>query len=101
MMVKHNQPMPRWPGVIAVLCVTSALAATAQLGQDPTVHRTDLEYDGRVALVRLRWGANLGGFRRGNSNAWNHDLPRAECTRCTACVRATSACSKTTTRRAV
>jgi hypothetical protein len=78
MMVKHNQPMPRWPGVIAVMCVTSALAAAAQLGQGPPVHRTDLEYDGRVALVRLRWGANFGGFRRGNSNAWNHDLPRAE-----------------------
>jgi hypothetical protein len=38
-------------------------------------------YDGSmVTFVRLRWGAD-GGFGfggRGNSNAWNHDYPRAE-----------------------
>lgn len=32
-----------------------------------------------VTLARLRWGADLRGFRRGGfSAAWNHDYPRAE-----------------------
>ena len=35
------------------------------------------EYDGRFTFVRLRW-ASAGGRWRGNSNAWNHDYPRAE-----------------------
>ena len=35
--------------------------------------------DGKVTLVRLRWGADRQGFRRGGFNAaWNHDYPRAE-----------------------
>lgn len=33
----------------------------------------------QVTLARLRWGADLRGFRRGGFNAaWNHDYPRAE-----------------------
>ena len=35
-------------------------------------------YDGRFAIVRLRWGSDLGFSRRGFSSAWNHDYPRAE-----------------------
>lgn len=35
-------------------------------------------YDGKVTFVRLRWGSDLGGFRRGGGAAWNHDYPRAE-----------------------
>jgi hypothetical protein len=32
-----------------------------------------------ITLARLRWGSDLGGFRRGGfSAAWNHDYPRAE-----------------------
>jgi hypothetical protein len=32
-----------------------------------------------ITLARLRWGADLGGLRRGGfSSAWNHDFPRAE-----------------------
>ena len=32
-----------------------------------------------ITLARLRWGSDLGGFRRGGfSSAWNHDYPRAE-----------------------
>jgi uncharacterized protein DUF4159 len=36
------------------------------------------EYDGRFAMVRLRWGSDFGYARRGFSSAWNHDFPRAE-----------------------
>lgn len=37
----------------------------------------DVEYDGRVAFVRLAWhtGSRFGGSW---SSAWNHDYPRAE-----------------------
>src|SRR5687767_13718200 len=35
--------------------------------------------EGQVTLARLRWGADLRGFRRGGFGAaWNHDYPRAE-----------------------
>ena len=44
--------------------------------------RDERRYDGRFTFVRLRWGgADGAGSRRGfgfNSNAWNHDFPRAE-----------------------
>ena len=43
--------------------------------------RSERVYDGRFTFVRLRWGADGGGGRRGfgfNSSAWNHDFPRAE-----------------------
>jgi len=64
------------------LALASSLALTvvpsAQRQYEPT-HRTDVEYDGRVTFVRLAWRGDLGGFgRRGFSNAWNHDVPRAE-----------------------
>ena len=36
------------------------------------------EYDGRFTFVRLRWVSAAGGRWRGDSNAWNHDYPRAE-----------------------
>jgi hypothetical protein len=36
------------------------------------------QYDGRFTFVRLRYGGGLGYGRRGMSNAWNHDYPRAE-----------------------
>jgi hypothetical protein len=38
--------------------------------------RSDIEYDGRITFVRLRW---RGGYSRGFwSTAWDHDYPRAE-----------------------
>jgi hypothetical protein len=41
-------------------------------------YSSDVEYDGRVTFVRLRWRSD-GGFRRGGwSTAWDHDYPRAE-----------------------
>jgi hypothetical protein len=40
-------------------------------------YRPDVEYDGRVTFVRLRWQS--GGFSRSFwSTAWDHDYPRAE-----------------------
>jgi hypothetical protein len=37
-----------------------------------------IRYDGRVTLVRLRWGADLPRGRFGFQYAWSHDYPRAE-----------------------
>ncbi|MGC4081935.1 MAG: DUF4159 domain-containing protein [Vicinamibacterales bacterium] len=40
-------------------------------------YRADVEYDGRMTFVRLRWRS--GGMSRGFwSTAWDHDYPRAE-----------------------
>jgi hypothetical protein len=69
--------------VAAVVLLAGVAAASAQSGLRTGPHRTDIEYDGRFAFVRLRWGGGgLGGFGgfgfRGMSNAWNHDYPRAE-----------------------
>jgi hypothetical protein len=62
----------------AALAVGAATAA-AQYEAAGETHRMDLAYDGRFTFVRLRWGSDLGGFRRGGFGAaWNHDLPRAE-----------------------
>ena len=59
----------------ALLCVAAMGVLTAQAGRPPAAaYRTDLEYDGRLTFVRLRWG----GSGRGFGAAWNHDLPRAE-----------------------
>lgn len=65
--------------VTSVAALSLAVGAVAQFGGLDRPHRTDLEYDGRFAFVRLRWKADLGFSRRGGFNAaWNHDLPRAE-----------------------
>jgi hypothetical protein len=53
----------------------AALMATAASAQPEPVER----YDGRFTFVRLRWDSGFGGYgRRGMSQAWNHDYPRAE-----------------------
>ena len=68
----------RWP-LLSLAVAFSAAAAAAQFRTVEQTHRLDLPYDGRVTFVRLRWGSDLGGYRRGGfSSAWNHDLPRAE-----------------------
>ena len=60
-----------------VLCLASATAVMAQYDRPPRAeHRLDLEYDGQVTFVRLRWNSGFG--RGGFGAAWNHDLPRAE-----------------------
>jgi hypothetical protein len=69
-----------------VLTVTAGTLATGQpLAQRPydagarprSSYRPDVEYDGRVTFVRLRWRS--GGFSRSFwSTAWDHDYPRAE-----------------------
>jgi hypothetical protein len=54
-------------------------SASGQTGDLPRPHRYEVEYDGRVTFVRLRWQSGLGGFRGGGfGSAWNHDTPRAE-----------------------
>ena len=61
----------------AALCFAAVTAVTAQYdrpAQGP--YRTDLDYDGQLTFVRLRWNSGFG--RGGFGAAWNHDLPRAE-----------------------
>jgi hypothetical protein len=64
----------------AVLVVVATIAAVAHARQFQQAHRTDLDYDGRLTFLRLRWNSGLSGFSRrgGFSAAWNHDVPRAE-----------------------
>ena len=59
------------------MCFAAVAAVTAQYdrpAQGP--YRTDLDYDGQLTFVRLRWNSGFG--RGGFGAAWNHDLPRAE-----------------------
>jgi hypothetical protein len=58
--------------------VAAVLAAAVQFDAQGQPQRADAGYDGRFTFVRLRWGSDLGGFRRGGGAAWNHDYPRAE-----------------------
>src|SRR5262245_35710506 len=63
--------------VIGALLLAMATAGYAQFGGVRGFrYPTNLSYDGRFTFVRLRWQSG-GGFR-GNSDAWNHDYPRAE-----------------------
>ncbi len=58
----------------AVLVIATAAAAVGQQWRaDPPN-----AYDGRFTFVRLRYGSGIQPGRRGMSNAWNHDYPRAE-----------------------
>ena len=69
--------MPSWVRHAAALCLAAVTAVTAQYdrpAQGP--YRTDLDYDGQLTFVRLRWNSGFG--RGGFGAAWNHDLPRAE-----------------------
>jgi hypothetical protein len=67
----------RWVIVAVVVAMCAVVPAVAQFGA-PRAHDTDLDYDGRVTFVRLRWKSDFGFSRGGFSGAWNHDLPRAE-----------------------
>jgi hypothetical protein len=67
----------RWLS-IGLLVACGAAGAAAQFGTPQSPHG-DPGYDGRVTFVRLRWGSDFGGYRRGGFGAaWNHDWPRAE-----------------------
>jgi hypothetical protein len=59
--------------LFAALIGSAALAERNRGGNDPQSSTS------QVTLARLRWGADIRGFRRGGfSAAWNHDYPRAE-----------------------
>ena len=60
-----------------LLAATFVAATALAAGHPQDLHPPD-EYDGRFTFVRLRYGSGLGYGRRGMSNAWNHDYPRAE-----------------------
>ena len=68
----------RWLRRLAVAILCSVAGAAAASAQRPAENWGGVErdYDGRFTFVRLRWGSGFGGY--GNSNAWNHDFPRAE-----------------------
>ena len=72
--------MRRYLYTTLAAALTATVVAGAQFRGDQSSHRTDVQYDGRVTFVRLAWRGDLGGFGRrgGFSNAWNHDVPRAE-----------------------
>ena len=78
----YNQPMRRWlllSAALVVVVVGGVAAADAQRFFREPDYPTDLTYDGRFTFVRLRWDSGRGfGRRGGNSDAWNHDYPRAE-----------------------
>ena len=69
--------MRRFP-VLRPLVVAAAIAIAVVLDAHGQPRGGESAYDGRVTFVRLRWGSDFGGFRRGGGAAWNHDYPRAE-----------------------
>src|SRR5215217_5005415 len=70
--------MPDWPRITVALCLAAITAVTAQYDRPAQAgYRFDVDYDGRITFVRLRWNSG-SGFSRGFGAAWNHDLPRAE-----------------------
>jgi hypothetical protein len=61
--------------------LASLFAVTAAAQFDSRSHQPDAHpgSDGKVTLVRLRWGGGGLGYSRGGfGSAWNHDYPRAE-----------------------
>lgn len=71
--------MVRWWRAVGILLLAGA-SVSAGAGQDGwrTALPDDEGYDGRFRFVRLRWESGGSFGRRGMSNAWNHDYPRAE-----------------------
>ncbi|HSC26174.1 MAG TPA: DUF4159 domain-containing protein [Vicinamibacterales bacterium] len=64
--------------MIRIAAVTLVACGSAWAQSLPDPHRIDEGYDGRFRFVRLRWDSGMAFGRRGMSNAWNHDFPRAE-----------------------
>jgi hypothetical protein len=73
--------VPRWVRITAALVLIAAVAGAVRSDAQGRPAPRDSSYDGRFTFVRLRWKSDggRGGFgRRGFSNAWNHDYPRAD-----------------------
>jgi hypothetical protein len=76
--------MTRRLALVGLLAAATAAAAQRpgfrEQQRRPPPYSSQVEYDGRVTFARLAWrgGGEFGGFRGGNSSAWNHDYPRAE-----------------------
>jgi hypothetical protein len=69
----------RWLHVALALLLGTVTAAAVPRDTRSARQTADSGYDGRFTFVRLRWGSDLGSFRRGGfGSAWNHDYPRAE-----------------------
>lgn len=69
--------MPHWLRLAAALVVSASAGAAAQFEASGRSAHSDLVYDGRFTVVRLRWTADFSR-RSGFGAAWNHDYPRAE-----------------------
>jgi hypothetical protein len=66
----------RWLRLLGAATFAGVTATAAQFDRGG-FYPSDINYDGRVTFVRLRWQAG-SVFSRGWSAAWNHDYPRAE-----------------------
>ena len=66
----------RWLRTVAVLLLVGTSVSAQPGWRNPP--RDDEGEDGRFRFVRLRWDSGMSFGRRGMSNAWNHDYPRAE-----------------------
>jgi len=76
--VPEGSPRPRRARFGAPLILAIATTAAAQYDAPSAFpYASDVEYDGRVTFVRLRWRSE-GRFGRFWGSAWNHDYPRAE-----------------------
>src|SRR6188768_2938577 len=63
----------RW--IVAAVVVAALAVGVTGIARSEDPDQTTSQ----ITLARLRWGSDLGGFRRGGfSSAWNHDYPRAE-----------------------
>jgi hypothetical protein len=77
--ISDNAPVRRRLLVLGALAIVVIIAGTTYAQRNALLpsYTDDVEYDGRITFVRLRW---KGGsrFDGGWSSAWNHDYPRAE-----------------------
>jgi hypothetical protein len=64
--------------VVRLTVLLLAAATLAAQSDSAGWGRSSRTYDGKFTFVRLHYGSGFGGGRRGMSNAWNHDFPRAE-----------------------
>jgi hypothetical protein len=74
-----RQGAEHWLRIAGASIFVSVASLTAQYDRPAQAgYRYDVEYDGQLTFVRLRWNSGTGFSRRGFSAAWNHDLPLAE-----------------------
>ena len=70
----------RRTSIIAALLIVAVLLPVMAIAQFRNRRQPaeTVGYDSHFVFTRIRYGANLGGFRGGGGNAWAHDYPTAE-----------------------